>query len=52
MSSPDQAAVPILELRRISKAFPGVQALDQVYIVFRRGEVHAGIPENGSGWRE
>ena len=30
----------VLSLRNISKAYPGVQALDDVSIDFREGEVH------------
>jgi ribose transport system ATP-binding protein len=33
----------------ISKAFPGVRALDQVDFVLRPGEVHALVGENGAG---
>ncbi|HUH07646.1 MAG TPA: sugar ABC transporter ATP-binding protein [Egibacteraceae bacterium] len=40
---------PIWELRGVSKAFPGVQALDQVSLTLRLGEVHALVGENGSG---
>ncbi len=39
----------ILQLRGISKAFPGVLALDQVDFDLRRGEVHALVGENGAG---
>ena len=38
-----------LELRNISKAFPGVQALDGVDLVMRAGEIHALVGENGAG---
>jgi ABC-type sugar transport system ATPase subunit len=38
-----------LELRNISKAFPGVQALDDVSISCRKGEVFALVGENGAG---
>lgn len=40
---------PLWELRGISKAFPGVQALDNVSLTLRTGEVHALVGENGSG---
>lgn len=39
----------VLSLRNISKAYPGVQALDDVSIDFREGEVHCIIGENGAG---
>ncbi len=43
----DQA--PAVELLGISKAFPGVQANDNVSLVLRRGEVHCLLGENGAG---
>lgn len=39
----------VLEVRGISKAFPGVQALDQVHLQIKKGEVHALVGENGAG---
>ena len=39
----------ILQLRRITKTFPGVRALDQVDFDLCRGEVHALVGENGAG---
>jgi len=39
----------ILELRHITKLYPGVVALDDVSLGFTRGEVHAIIGENGAG---
>lgn len=39
----------ILELRNISKTFPGVVALKNVNMNVRRGEVHALLGENGAG---
>jgi ribose transport system ATP-binding protein len=39
----------ILEVKNISKAYPGVRALDGVSMDFRKGEVHAIIGENGAG---
>jgi putative multiple sugar transport system ATP-binding protein len=39
----------ILEMRGITKTFPGVNALDNVNLVVRRGEIHAVVGENGAG---
>lgn len=39
----------ILEMRNITKAFPGVKALDSVSFKVRRGEIHALVGENGAG---
>ncbi len=39
----------ILRFQNISKSFPGVNALDDVSMEFRAGEVHAIIGENGAG---
>ena len=39
----------ILEAKGISKFFPGVKALQNVNVTFRRGEVHVLIGENGAG---
>ena len=41
--------VPILEMRNISKAFGGVQALRDVSFSCRKGKVHALVGENGAG---
>jgi len=38
-----------LELKNISKSFPGVKALQQVSITFTPGEIHALCGENGAG---
>lgn len=40
---------PILELRGISKTFPGVRALSNVSFDLRAGEVHSLVGENGAG---
>src|SRR5262250_2421094 len=42
-------AEAFLELDGISKAYPGVVALDQVHLSLRRGEVLGLIGENGAG---
>lgn len=42
-------AEPILELKNITKRFPGVLALDDVTLDVRPGEIHALVGENGAG---
>lgn len=52
MSKLAQAAsstAPVLELRGISKAFPGVQALSGVALNLYPGEVHTLMGQNGAG---
>jgi len=39
----------ILEMRGITKEFPGVRALEKVTFQVRRGEIHALVGENGAG---
>ena len=39
----------ILELKGITKIFPGVKALNKVQFQLKRGEVHALMGENGAG---
>jgi ribose transport system ATP-binding protein len=39
----------VVEMRNISKRFGAVQALDDVSLVVRAGEVHALVGENGAG---
>ncbi len=41
--------LPVLELRGITKAFPGVLANDHIDLTLERGEVHALLGENGAG---
>ena len=43
------AQPPVLELRGITKQFPGVLANDHIDFDLRRGEVHALLGENGAG---
>ncbi len=43
------AEPPVLELRKITKRFPGVLANDAVDFDLRAGEVHALLGENGAG---
>ncbi len=40
---------PLLRMEHISKAFPGVQALDDVTLEVTAGEIHALVGENGAG---
>ena len=42
-------APPVLEMRGISKAFPGVIALDRVDLTLHAGDVHMLLGENGAG---
>jgi monosaccharide-transporting ATPase len=46
MSEPDQY---MLSMTGISKAFPGVQALENVNFTLNKGEIHCLIGENGAG---
>ena len=39
----------LLEMKEISKSFPGVQALDRVSLKIKKGSVHALMGENGAG---
>jgi len=44
-----EGAVPMLEMKGISKHFPGVQALSSVDFRLLAGEVHAVMGQNGAG---
>ena len=39
----------LLEMRAITKVFPGVKALDDVNLQVKQGEIHAIVGENGAG---
>ncbi|WP_197922214.1 multiple monosaccharide ABC transporter ATP-binding protein [Thiosulfatihalobacter marinus] len=39
----------LLEMRSITKEFPGVKALDTVNLAVKQGEIHALVGENGAG---
>ena len=45
----EQGKAPVLQVKNISKLFPGVKALKGVSIDFYPGEVHALVGENGAG---
>jgi putative multiple sugar transport system ATP-binding protein len=40
---------PLLEMRSITKTFPGVKALNEVNLTVMEGEIHALVGENGAG---
>ncbi|MCU1414625.1 MAG: multiple sugar transporter [Microbacteriaceae bacterium] len=49
-TAPAEGATPvILEMRAITKEFPGVKALDRVSLSVRAGEIHSICGENGAG---
>ena len=39
----------LLEMKNITKEFPGVKALDNVNLSVEEGEIHALVGENGAG---
>ncbi|MDP4181685.1 MAG: sugar ABC transporter ATP-binding protein [Bacillota bacterium] len=39
----------LLEMKNITKSFPGVKALDNVNLTVEEGEIHALVGENGAG---
>jgi ribose transport system ATP-binding protein len=41
--------MPLVEMRGISKSFPGVRALDDVSLTIAAGEVHTLLGQNGAG---
>src|SRR2546423_5134208 len=45
----NEQSAPFLEMREITKTFPGVRALDGVTFDLGRGEFHALVGENGAG---
>jgi ribose transport system ATP-binding protein len=49
VSDPKVSSQVILSTRGVSKRFPGVQALSDVSLDVRKGEIHAVMGENGAG---
>lgn len=49
MQEGEKLAKKLLEMRSITKEFPGVKALDNVNISVEEGEIHALVGENGAG---
>ena len=45
----DKKYETIIDMKNISKVFPGVKALDNVSMDLRKGEIHAIMGENGAG---
>src|SRR5437879_10471248 len=43
------ASAPIVEVRGVSKSFPGVRALTDVSLSIHAGEVHVVLGQNGAG---
>ena len=49
MNSSSSQSPYILEMRNVSKTFPGVKALDGINLKVKRGSIHALMGENGAG---
>src|SRR5687767_5477938 len=47
--TPDSRLQTLLEMRQITKSFPGVRALDGVTFDLNASEIHALVGENGAG---
>ena len=47
--APQHMTQPILEMRDITKTFPGVKALSNVNLSIMPAEIHAVVGENGAG---
>src|SRR5262245_14005453 len=45
----DATLPPLVELRGITKRFPGVVANDNISLALRGGEIHTLLGENGAG---
>ena len=49
VGTPPSGPAPLVELRRISRSYGGVLAVDEVSFAIRPGAVHALVGENGAG---
>ncbi|MFA5467455.1 MAG: sugar ABC transporter ATP-binding protein [Sphaerochaetaceae bacterium] len=49
MSYSYKGKTPVVDMRQISKAFPGVQALSDITFDLYEGEIHCLVGENGAG---
>jgi general nucleoside transport system ATP-binding protein len=49
MTTPESTQAPALEMRGITKRYPGVVANDHINLDVRPGEIHALLGENGAG---
>ncbi len=45
----EQSTPFAVEMRNVTKSWPGVVANDQVHLKVRKGEIHALVGENGAG---
>ena len=44
----EEGMTPFVELKGVSKVFPGIKANDQISCAFYQGEIHALLGENGA----
>ncbi|MBZ6075056.1 galactofuranose ABC transporter, ATP-binding protein YtfR [Microvirga puerhi] len=49
MLQPGRDDLQLLQIRELTKGFPGVQALDHVDFTLQKGEIHGLLGENGAG---
>ncbi len=47
--SPDTGSPYVIEMRHITKVFPGIIANDDINLQLKKGEIHALLGENGAG---